>query len=254
MLSKSAKSSTYSSARRYTGKILMGVSKDLYEVIKSLSVGDNLAIRRQLAPKRAVLYDVFRNLDSHDHDAIKAHFPDDSAQNLSSSKRQLLDLILKVLWQFTPDDGIRELAQHLGEVQVLMRKALYEVALSRLEAVVVDAVGLEAMQELLSALRLKRMILEIVSAEAIDPQQEADLQDLAEEGLSERGLYEGLFSQAIRILALPLTEQPAAIERLEARLSALSSPPTKADRRGSSAFKRLDNSRDRISPSIDIAR
>lgn len=225
MLSKSAKSSTYSSARRYTGKILMGVSKDLYEVIKSLSVGDNLAIRRQLAPKRAVLYDVFRNLDSHDHDAIKAHFPDDSAQNLSSSKRQLLDLILKVLWQITPDDGIRELAQHLGEVQVLMRKALYEVALSRLEAVIVDAVGLEAMQELLSALRLKRQILEIVSAEAIDPQQDADLQDLAEEGLSERGLYEGLFSQAIRILTLPLTEQPAAIERLEARLSALSSPP-----------------------------
>jgi hypothetical protein len=203
----------------------MGVSKDLFEVIKSLSVGDNLAIRRQLAPKRAVLYDVFRALESHDHDAIKAHFPDDSAQNLSSSKRQLLDLILKVLWQITPDDGIRELGQHLGEVQVLMRKALYEVALSRLEAVISDAVDLEAMQELHSALRLKRQILEIISAEAINPRQDADLQDYAEEGLGERGRYEGLFSQAIRIRTLPLSEQSAAIQALQARLETENQEP-----------------------------
>jgi hypothetical protein len=218
MLSKSAETPDSRGAIRYTGKILMGVSKDLFEVIKSLSVGENLALRRQLAPKRAVLYDVFRDLETHDHDVIKSHFPNDSAQNLSSSKRQLLDLILKVLWQLTPDDGIRELAQHLGEVQVLMRKALFEVALSRLETVIPDALGLEAMQELLSALRLKRQILEIISAEAIDPLQDADLQNLAETGLGERGHYEGLYSQSIRIRTLPLVAQEGAISQLQGQL------------------------------------
>jgi hypothetical protein len=203
----------------------MGVSKDLFEVIKSLSVGDNLAIRRQLAPKRAVLYDVFRSLETHDQNAIKAHFPDYTAQNLSSSKRQLLDLILKVLWQITPDDGIRELAQHLGEVQVLMRKALFEVALSRLDAVISDAVDLEAMQELLSALRLKRQILEIIGAEAEDPERDGALQDLAEAGLGERGHYEGLFSQAIRIRTLPLAQQEQAIQALQERLDADTGTP-----------------------------
>jgi hypothetical protein len=109
-------------------------------------------------------------------------------------------------------------------VQVLARKALYQAALPRIDAVIEEAAALEALHELLKALRIKRQLLEILNQPSTQVARDEALTTFAIDGLAESSRYEAIFSEMNAVRGLPMAARPQALDKVAEQL-ALAMPP-----------------------------
>lgn len=198
--------------------------KALYMFIHSLTRGQHLGVRQQLPPKRLRMYDIYRDMEDYDPELIRAAFPEDTRFNLSSTKRVLLDQITRYVYLHTPHDGIRDLELLIGEGKALMTAGQSKLALEKTEAAIKDATRMEAMDELLKAVRLYRRIREALRERHTGRFDCAALEAKALAGIAERQPIDALFSEASELRSAPVTAQYQAAEGLIRRLEAIPFP------------------------------
>jgi hypothetical protein len=199
------------------------LGKDLFDVVKSLTKGEKITVRHQLSPKKLQFFDIYAEMEQYSQSPLKAAFPDISSALLATTKRQLLEQILEILWQNTPNNGILSLQTELGKVSVMLKKGLYAIALERVDEVIQAALGLEAMQEIITGLRIKRMILE--SASLVDKYEERDkgLLAIALGALEELVRVEAAYNKAAEIRFVPVERRRFEVEAMLDELGSLSS-------------------------------
>lgn len=174
----------------------------LYELIKSLTRGEKTSVRYHLAAKRKLMFEAHLDMEQYDHDQLKSIFPDLSSSALATAKRKLLEQILEILYTSTANNGMRELQVRIGAVEVLFRKGMYDFALSRVNEVIDEADGLEAVQDLFVALQLKRQVIETVAAKDEYAERDRLLMEKCLRCMGERAWVETLFYEATRIRPL----------------------------------------------------
>lgn len=211
----------------------MRVSDELFELIKSLSVGENRVVLGALSARKTELYRIYQGLQSHDHDAIKAMFSHNSTQHIASTKRQLYEDILEALWRGGLRNAQRRLHDYHGACELLMRKGLYDLALRRANLLIEESRRFEAIQELLVGLEMKRRILEITPiADEHDGRDRAWAQ-LVVDGLAERGRVEQAYSLAMAARRAPLATRDEAIAQAWEAM-----PPAESLKLGRSRIRR----------------
>jgi hypothetical protein len=198
--------------------------KELHAFIHALTLGQHLGVRQQLPPKRLKMYDAYRSTKKHDPEAIRAIFPEDTRQNLSSTKRVLLDQITRYVYLHTPHDGIRDLELLIGEGKALLTAGQGNLALEKTEAAIKGATKMEAMDELLKAVRLYRRIQEALRDRPAGGFDCAALEASALAAIAERQPIDALFSEASALKSAPITTQYHAAEGLAMRLEAVPFP------------------------------
>lgn len=213
----------------------MRIGKELFDLVKSLTPGENFIIRQELPPKKAAMYDVFRSMAEYDAKVVKAAFSGLSDQNLSTTQHQLIDMILKIVWNIIPKHGMRDLVQCIGEVEILIKKSLYQLAAMKVKEAIRLALGLEAGHELLLAIRLKQDIQELLNVKDDDPSATVALTQWAIKGMEERNPIEDWFSRVNALRNLPLAERKTEIDQLE---QAIANSPYPATRRNQMRYHR----------------
>lgn len=172
----------------------MKVGLELFDLIKSLTVGENSIVRRNLPPKKDAFYGVFRKMEVYDAAVVKSAFTDMTDANIATTEHQLIDTILKLLWNSAPKHGMRDLVLAIGEVEILARKRLHRLALVKVENTIKTALELDAMTELLKGLRLKKEVMDVLrNAEPTD-EEDLSLARWASAQLVVTGKYEELYS------------------------------------------------------------
>lgn len=208
----------------------MRVGKELLELVKSLTIGENYAIRIALPPVKAAMYDLVRGMSEYDPKVVKAAFPNYTDQNLSTTQHQLIDLIVEILWHGLHKHGMRDLVQRIGETEILMKKSLLKLAAVKARQAIKLATGLEAWHELLQAIRLRHDIQELLKIKDEDPAATAALVQAAKQGMEERNPIEDWFIRLSALDNMPIAARKAEIEKLNKEISESSYPSNHRNR------------------------
>lgn len=198
--------------------------KELHSFIHSLTLGQHLGVRQQLPPKRLKMYDTYRSSEEHNPELIRAAFPDDTRFNLSSTKRVLLDQITRYVYLHVPHDGARDLELLIGEGKALKLAGQNNLALDKVDTAIKLAIEMEAVEDLLKAVRLRRSIKEALREKIVDKLDYGELEEVALASIAERHAIEVVFSAANAQRSRPVTEQYHAMAGLEDCLNAIPFP------------------------------
>lgn len=159
-------------------------------------------------------------MEDYDPKVIREAFPDDSHEGLHRIKSVLLNEVVKYIYESHPFNGKRDLWQMIGEAKHLRDVAADSIALNRINAAIKLALGMEAMAELLDAIRLRRKMIEGQENE-IDF---SEIEDYALAGVEETLRIDRLYSELFRLRSLPAVELNEAVANLEVRLKGTPPP------------------------------
>lgn len=168
------------------------------------------------------MYDVLRKMEDYDPKVIREAFPDDSHESLHRIKSILLNEVVKYIYESHPFNGKRDLWQMIGEAKHLRDVAADSIALNRINAAIKLALGMEAMAELLDAIKLRRKLVEVQKDD--DEVDFLQIEEYALRGIEETTRVDRLYSELFRIKALPATQQLEAVTSLEKKLLATPQP------------------------------
>jgi tetratricopeptide (TPR) repeat protein len=202
----------------------MRVGLELYELIKSLTPTEDVAVKSVLPKKKAEMYFYFRDMDRFASSVVKARFAQISDQNRSTTERQLIDMILDILWNNIYKHGVRDLIQHLGEAEILMKRALYSLAYSKIRSAIKKAIAMDAMHELLIAIRMKRELIEVLQVSDYDPKEESQLSQSAVVGMLERLKMDDIHLHIAALRNTPILERKSRIKTLREELELVPYP------------------------------
>lgn len=202
----------------------MKIGLELFDLVRSLTQGENSSVRRALPPKKEALYGVFREMEKFDIDTVKRAFPKMSDANIATTAHQLIDLILKLLWNAADHNGMRDLVLSIGKIEILMRKGLFPLGLAKVEETIRLAMGLDAMAELLTVLRLKKEIHDVLHKAQPEDAEDIKMAQWAASGLEERGRFEDLRTLVFSLKNAPASLKASKIVEIEAYIQHLPHP------------------------------
>lgn len=118
------------------------------------------------------LFDFINNMNEYDEEVVKEHFSDSKlAKNLKVYKVQLADLILKSLVSYHSKNSIHsKIRIGLEEVEILINKQLYDIALSKIKRVKSICLDYEAFEHLFPILAIELSLNSFYSADSGDLQ------------------------------------------------------------------------------------
>lgn len=205
----------------------MKVGLELFHLVKSLTVGENSIVRRSLPPKKDAIYDVFKKMEHYDSAVVKAAFPGMSEANIATTEHQLIDLILKLLWNSAPKHGMRDLVFAIGKVELLSQKRLHSLAFAKVEETIKLALELDAMNELLKALRLKKEVLDVLRHAEPADEEDIALLKWATARMEENSKFEDLQTAVVTLKNTKPERKAEILAEIDRMIAALPQPVLK---------------------------
>jgi hypothetical protein len=145
----------------------------IFRVIHSMSASEKRYFKRHYASDASLLTNLFDFINSqkaYDEEAVKTEFADSKlAQNLKVYKIQLSDLLLKSLVSYHSKNSVHsKIRIGLEEVDILMDKQLFDIALSKTKRVKAICLEYEAFEHLFPILSLELSLNSFYSANSAD--------------------------------------------------------------------------------------
>ena len=111
-------------------------TNNLFELVQSMSASEKRYFKRHYSSEKNLttdLFDFINGMETYNEAAVKNHFDQTKlAKNLKVYKVQLTDLLLKSLVSYYAKKSVKSrLRQGLEEIDILLEKQLYSVALSK---------------------------------------------------------------------------------------------------------------------------
>lgn len=205
-------------------KHLREKGKALHRLIRSLTPGQNIGFRPQLPAKRQQIYDLYRKMEVYDESIITAAFPEDTQEGLHRAKSILFDEVIKYIVDFAPFNGRRDLYRLLTEAKHMRETGMDAVALVRINDAIRLAVGMEAVTELLEAIKVRRKLIGAVEPSKRNDDNFLELEEWAIAGSEETTRIDRLEASLYRLSLLPAAEHYAQVGELETMLNETSFP------------------------------
>jgi hypothetical protein len=200
-------------------KHLREKGKALHRLIRSLTPGQNIGFRPQLPAKRQQIYDLYRKMEVYDESIITAAFPEDTQEGLHRAKSILFDEVIKYIVDFAPFNGRRDLYRLLTEAKHMRETGMDAVALVRINDAIRLAVGMEAVTELLEAIKVRRKLIGAVEPSKRNDDNFLELEEWAIAGSEETTRIDRLEASLYRLSLLPAAEHYAQVGELETMLN-----------------------------------
>jgi len=132
-------------------------TNNLFELIKAMSASEKRYYKRHYASEKNLttdLFDFVNKMESYNEDLVKSNFKDTKlAKNLKVYKVQLTDVILKSLVSYYAKKTVKsKIRQGLEEIDLLLEKQLYEVALFRCKKIKELAIAKQELEYLIPIL------------------------------------------------------------------------------------------------------
>jgi hypothetical protein len=141
----------------------------IFRVIHAMSASEKRYFKRHYASEASLLTHLFDFINSqkdYDEEAVKSEFAKSKlAQNLKVYKVQLADLLLKSLVSYHSKNSVHsKIRIGLEEVDILMDKQLFDIALSKIKRVKAICLEYEAFEHLFPILALELSLNSFYSA------------------------------------------------------------------------------------------
>lgn len=143
----------------------------IFRIVHAMSASEKRYFKRHYASDSSLittLFDFINNMNEYDEEVVKGHFSNSKlAKNLKVYKVQLADLILKSLVSYHSKNSIHsKIRIGLEEVEILINKQLYDIALSKIKRVKNICLKYEAFEHLFPILAIELSLNSFYSADS----------------------------------------------------------------------------------------
>jgi len=145
----------------------------IFRIIHTMSASEKRYFKRHYASNSSLLttlFDFINSMSFYDEEVVKENFSDSKvSKNLKVYKVQLADLILKSLVSYHSKNSIHsKIRIGLEEVEILIDKQLYDIALSKIKRVKNVCLKYEAFEHLFPILAIELSLNSFYSANSGD--------------------------------------------------------------------------------------